>query len=189
MSITCPSDIIAGCDICKETRHQLHGQVAGGAGSRKPEEWQRAKIAEGTGKECKKTDMRINKRTLELRENKQPMKEDDGFDWTENFDGYQRLNGKKFYYNLKCVVGTGGSQTRTLRDECYPFVEAQLNYLLANPEDEKTHFTNIFDGDECHKRMSKFAYLLGLDEYAHVHHRVYVGDLKSVFEWLESTTN
>ncbi len=181
-----PAAVIAGALIDKDKRHEVFGQVAGGAGSRGPEVKQRAWITEGTGIVCGTSQMRINKRTLVMEDCAAPMKKVDGFEWTENFDGVQELaGGQKIYVNLKCVVGAGGSQTRTLRDECYPFVEAQLNYLVRNPGSTAL-FANIFDGDEAAKRMPMFQYLLGLPEYAGVASRVYVGDLLGYYERFNS---
>jgi hypothetical protein len=94
-----------------------------------------------------------------------PMKHNDGFDYTENVDGQQIFGSKKIWYNLKSVVDSGGSQTRTLCDECYKFVQAQLDYILKT-KTETQYFANIFDGDEAAKQMDKFnQYLLCLPEY------------------------
>jgi len=182
--IICPEGVMDGCDYTKEKRQELYGVVAGGGGSKKPEDYQRQMIVKGTGRECNSTQMRINWRRNEMVEKSHPMTEDDGFDYTENFDGKQTFSST-VWINLKSVVGTGGSQTRTLRDECYPFVEAQLNYLVKSKNTE--YFANIFDGDEAAKRMKKFTYLLALPEYENVSKYVYVGDLKGYFEWLNGT--
>ena len=188
--ITCPVGVIAGSLHTKEKRHELHGVVAGGSGSTKPEEYQRAQIELGTGIPCLKTHMRINWRTNEMRGNAQPMKNRDGFDYTENFDGLQQFAEKTVWINLKSVVGAGGSQTRTLRDECYHFVNAQLEYLLKNStEFNYYYFANIFDGDESAKRMDKFNYLLNLPNYIGIKKYVYVGDLLGYFTWLNSIVN
>ena len=169
--------------MTKESRQILFGAVAGGAGSSGPEKYQRAKLVEGTGLPCNKTNIRINKRRRVMVEIPHPMRHDDGYDYTENFDGMQIIGDRCVFYNLKCVVGTGGSQTRTLRDECAPFVEAQLQYLLAHPEDTAL-FVNVFDGDEAADAMRHFAYIKALPEYAPVTERVYVGDLQGTFTWL-----
>ena len=96
---------------------------------------------------------------------------------------------------FKSVVGKGGSQNRTLRDECYPFVEMQLQYLLTTlsldntPDNHRTPtkclFANIFDGKEAHTRIPMFNYLLNLPQYNNVKKYVYVGDLKNYFVWLK----
>ena len=183
--VHCPPGVVPGCSITKEIRQEAYGIVAGGAGSRKPEEYQRAQIVLGTSIPCSKTNMRINWRINELKDSSRPMIHKDGFDYTENFDGLQEVYNKKIYINLKSVVGKGGSQTRTLRDECYPFVEAQLCLLLKN-KDIHMYFANIFDGDEAANSMEKFnEHLLLLPEYASVRNRVYVGDLVGYFEWFK----
>jgi hypothetical protein len=114
------------------------------------------------------------------------MRNENGFDYTEDFDGKQQILSKTVWINLKCIVGTGGSQTRTLRDECYRFVDAQLHLLLKtrSPTD---YFANIFDGDEAASKMRMFKYLLALPEFATVKHQVYVGDLKGYFDWVRTS--
>ena len=185
LNIICPEGVIDGCLFTKEKRQELYGKVAGGGGSRKPEEYQKEQIVLGTGRPCNNTQTRINWRKNEMTENAQPMRKEDGFDYTENFDGMQVFAPNTVWVNLKSVVGTGGSQTRTLRDECYPFVNAQLDYLLKS---KKTNcfFANIFDGDEASSKMKMFHYLLGLPEFSTVKKYVYVGDLKGYFAWLKA---
>jgi hypothetical protein len=184
--IQCPLNVLDGSRITKETRQSVFGQVAGGGGSTKPEKYQREMIEQGTGIPCVKSNMRIHHETLEMRENSRPMTAADGFEWTENFDGVQKFGTKDVYVNLKSVVGTGGSQTRTLRDECYPFIKAQLKYLVATKK--SCYFANIFDGDEAAACMHHFAYLLSLPMYRDVRQNVYVGDLKGYFDWIKCRT-
>lgn len=184
-NICCPTGVIAGREITKENRQEAFGQVAGGAGSMAPEKYQREKIEEGTGCPCPKTNVRINHRSFEMRENSHPMTCDDGFDWSENFDGLQTFGEKEVYVNLKSVAGGGGGQTRTSRNENYPFVETQMKYLNKTKR-TSCYFANIFDGNESHKRMRHFEYLLKLPEYADVKKYVYVGDLKGYFDWLKA---
>ena len=62
---------------------------------------------------CVKTDIRINLRDKQLYNKKYPMKDVDGFDYTEDFDG-NILD--KYYINLKMICDAGGAQTRTLRE-------------------------------------------------------------------------
>jgi hypothetical protein len=183
-TIYCPEDVIEGSLITKEKRQEIFGKVAGGAGSMKPEDYQRQQIILGTGTACSTTTTRINWRMNEMVENAQPMRKEDGFDYTENFDGKQVFNQITVWINLKSVVGAGGSQTRTLRDECYPFVNHQLNYLLKSQKTDY-YFANIFDGDQSASKMKMFHYLLGLPEYSTVKKYVYIGDLKGYFEWIK----
>lgn len=184
MNIQCPEGVLSGVLFTKEKRQELYGQVAGGRGSKKPEDYQRQNIILGTGIPCSTTNTRINWRTNEMENISQPMRNENGFDYTENFDGKQEFNDKTVWINLKSVVGTGGSQTRTLRDECYPFINAQLNYLLKTKRQD-FYFANIFDGDEASAKMKMFNYLLNLPEFIDVKKYLYVGDLKGYFEWLK----
>jgi hypothetical protein len=181
MDPTCPANVLDGRLYTKEKRQELYGRVAGGDGSKKPELFQRAAIVEGTGRPCPKTKMRINKRQNTMCDIACPMKKEDGFDYTEDFDGKQEFNQTTVWINLKSVVGTGGAQTRALR-ECYHHVEAQLNYLLKSKKQD--YFANVFDGDEAARQMRLFRYLLDLPEFDKVEDRVYVGDLKGYFAWL-----
>jgi hypothetical protein len=175
-------EMIPGHLITKEKRQEIYGRVNGGGGSTGPEKYQRSQIETITGVKCPKTNMRINWRTNELINIAHPMTKPNGYDFTEDFDGVQQFGDHTVYINLKCVVGAGGSQTRTLRDECYHFVESQLKYLLNN---QNCYFANIFDGDQAAAHKSKFDYLLGIDDYSTVKDLVYVGDLKDYFEWIK----
>ena len=180
--VHCPPEVVAGNLITKDKRHEIFGQVAGGAGSRGPEIFQRLSITKGTGVECPKTNMRINLRTNSLVEIAHPNKNDNGFDFSEDFDGVQTVKEKSVYVNLKCIVGAGGAQTRSLR-EVYWFVQGQLNLIK---EQKNIYFANILDGDEAHSTMEKFQYLLGLPEFAEVKKYVYVGDLSGYFAWFKT---
>jgi hypothetical protein len=168
--------------ITKEHRQELFGKVGGGAGSVKPEQYQRAHIVQETGCPCPKTNVRINLRTGTLQRMAHPNMNVDGFDYSEDFDGVQNIGPlKTVYINLKCVVGKGGSQTRSLR-EVYWFVEGQLK-VLKGPCTGLVYFANILDGDEAHAALPKFEYLLARPEFATVRSRVYVGDLVGYPSW------
>jgi len=177
--VSCPPHVLSGAEYTKDTRHDLFGAVAGGAGSSKPEHFQRQQIVDGTSLPCSKTNMRINLRTNQLHEIAHPNIHIDGFDYSEDFDGIQTVHDTKFYLNFKCIVGKGGSQTRSLR-EVYAFVKGQLHVLES---EQSVYFANILDGDEAHHSMSKFTYLLSLPEFEAVKNKVYVGDLKGYFAW------
>ena len=172
-------EIIAGKFITKEKRQEMFGTVAGGSGSIGPEDYQRAKIVETTGIPCPKTNMRINLAKKFMKEIAQPNMKEDGFDYSEDFDGCQTLGDKKIYINLKCIVGTGGAQTRSLR-EVYWFVDGQLN-ILKNTQDN-IYFVNILDGDQAYSTMNKFEYLKNLYP-EELRSKVYVGDLLGYFDW------
>jgi len=179
--IQCPENVLAGNLITKDVRHVHFGQVAGGSGSCSPEKYQRRMIVEGTGVQCPKTNTRINLQTNQLVDIAHPNTKRDGFDYSEDFDGGQTFGEKKVFINLKCIVGKGGSQTRSLR-EVYHMMEGQLR--ICRQTDEQVYFANVLDGDESNYSMPKFDYLL--NEYTDVKSRVYVGDLKGYFDWLRA---
>jgi hypothetical protein len=183
-SCVCPEGVIEGHLYTKEMRQKMFGVQRGGQSSLH-EKYAREQIIKGTGLECPKTNVRINWRKNELVECPYPMRNENGFDYTEDFDGLQTFPSVKVWVNLKSVVGAGGSQTRTLRDECYRFVNAQLDYLVKSNATD-TYFANIFDGDEAAEAMDKFRYLLGLEEYSKVCNHIYCGDLKGYFAWIRS---
>ena len=177
----CPADVLEGRVLDQKTRKEFFGSVAGGAGSRGPEIFQRKKIEEGTGVRCLKTNMRINLRTCTMKEIAKPNVFDDGFDYTEDFDGCQIFGSKKVYLNLKCVSDSGGNQTRSLR-EVHHLIEGSL--MLLTKGLENVYFANILDGDEAHKHMKKFERLINLPDYVAHKDKIYVGDLKGYFTWL-----
>ena len=128
---------------------------------------------------CNKSSYRINMSSYQLNEIPHPMKNKDGFEWTEDFDGVFLKNGKKIFVNLKFVCNKGGAQTRTLR-EVYYFISGQLKHLLLCREKEETeekYFLNILDGDVCFSNMNKFHYLLNKEIYQTINKYVFVGDM------------
>ena len=127
---------------------------------------------------CIKTNLRINMCDKQLYDKKYPMKDDDGFDYTEDFDGNIQ---EKYYINLKMICGAGGAQTRGLR-EVYHFVESQLDHLVRYGGDTK-YFVNILDGDTSHNSMPKFNHLLNRPEYTAIKKYVFVGDMLSFSRW------
>jgi len=50
-----------------------------------------------------KTNDRINMETNKIISNKNPMINNDGYEWSENFDGLILNNYNKYYFNLKFV--------------------------------------------------------------------------------------
>jgi len=115
--------------------------------------------------------------SLDLCYKKFPLKDDDGFEWTEDFDGFVKHLSNSFYLNLKFICDQGGAQTRSIR--VYHFIKTQLKYLVANYEN--IYFINILDGDTSFKSMSKFKYLL--DCHADVKDHIFVGDMEQFEEF------
>jgi hypothetical protein len=120
-----------------------------------------------------KTNFRLNKETNQLVDIRCPNKLENGFDYTENFDGYQLMKDKQIFYNLKFICDSGGAQTRSLR-EVYHFIEYQLDFRLSN---KNYIFINILDGDNSYKNMNKYQYLLNKDKYKNVQKNIFIGDL------------
>jgi len=58
---------------------------------------------------CNKTNIRLNLDTLELKRITRPLNYENGFEWTEDFDGIQIINNKKLYYNFKFICDKGGA--------------------------------------------------------------------------------
>lgn len=122
-----------------------------------------------------KTDDRINIETNKIVNNKYPMKNNDGYEWSENFDGLVIKNNNKYYFNLKFVCDSGGAQTRTLR-EVYHFIKYQMEYLISL-NIHNVYFINILDGDTSYNNMDKFEYLIKKEKYKQVIIYVFIGSL------------
>ncbi len=122
-----------------------------------------------------KTNLRINMENNKIVPQSCPLKKTNGFEYTEDFDGIIVTTRLKLYFNLKFVCGSGGAQTRSLR-EVYHFVKAQMKYCLRNPNSYR-YFINILDGDMSYQSMDKFQYLLDHDEYALIRDRIFIGDM------------
>lgn len=151
--------------------------------------YQRGLVESITKQQCLKSNMRINIISNIFENNLHPMKKEDGFEWSENFDGYISFQLKDIYFNLKMVCDAGGAQTRSLR-EVYHFIACQLKYLLSNKHDEinttdisNVHFVNILDGNTCYTHKQKFIYLLNKPIYEQIKHKVFVGDMVQFQEW------
>lgn len=128
-----------------------------------------------------KTNDRFNIETNEIIENRNPMINEDGYEWTENFDGKINKNKNTYYFNLKFVCDSGGSQTRTLR-EIYHFIKYQLEYLIKF-EKTNIYFINILDGDTCYNNMNKYNFLLNKEKYKNVKKYVFINDLYHFQKW------
>jgi len=143
--------------------------------------YQRDLIKDITGKDCHKTTERINMDTNTLTHESSPMKRFDAFDWTEDFDGKQVYSSYPLYYNFKMVIGTGGGQTRSLREVAH-FIRAQLDYNIHHLDNIK-YFVNILDGDESCKLYDKYTYIVNKTHYKHVKSFIYIGDTRGFITW------
>ena len=149
--------------------------------------FQRKKIEEIMNVECAKTNMRFNTETIQLEMITRPLDNDNGFEWTEDFDGLSIINEKKFYFNLKFICDAGGAQTRSLR-EVYHFVKCQLEYLNKY-QLENIYFINILDGNTCIKHLSKFKYLIKKEQYTKIINNIFIGDLYTFNDWYSVLKN
>lgn len=122
-----------------------------------------------------KTNDRINMKNNLIINKKNPMINDDGYDYSENFDGLILKNNNKFYFNLKFVCGNGGAQTRTLR-EIYHFIKYQIIFLIKN-KTNNIYFINILDGDSCYNNINKFKYLINNTKNKRVLKYIFIGSL------------
>ena len=142
------------------------------------EKWQIKNIKKHSCNDILKTYKRINLETYEIKEIKNPLKFDkEGFCWSENFDGIQIIDYKILLYNLKMVCGSGGQQTRSLR-EVYHFIKAQKEYNRINYP--KIYFINILDGSESYKNMKHFS-RFDNDNF------IFIGDSKTYKIWYNDT--
>jgi hypothetical protein len=145
------------------------------------EKFQKLNIESLTRKKLNLTYDRINIENSTVVECRCPLKNKNGFEFTENFDGVQFTNCKKLYYNLKFVCDSGGAQTRTLR-ETYHFIKHQIIISNSTPN---TYYINILDGDSCHSSKNKFEYLLEKAQ----NKNVFIGDTVDFYSWYKNTFN
>jgi hypothetical protein len=124
----------------------------------------------------KKTDDRLDIENIEIKNIKNPLTYECGFNFTENFDGLIDSKDKTYYFNLKFVCDSGGAQIRTLR-EVYHFIKYQMEYLIKNMKNNNIQFFNILDGDTCYKNINKFNYLLDKERYKNIKDSIFIGSL------------
>jgi len=134
-----------------------------------------------TNCEIEKTKLRFNIMNNKMMEINHPHKYNNGYEFSENIDLYQKINGYHLYYNLKMICSNGGFQSRTLQN-LYFYINCQLNYLNEN-SNKKIKFINILDGQECYHNIHKFFYLKNKKEYIHLKKDIYIGDLYDFPEW------
>jgi hypothetical protein len=146
-------DIVPGDKMTKTWRKKVigGGKAMGGAVSSLAEKWQRMCLEKITSTPCAKTNLRLNLATSELKIVTRPSNEPDEFEWTEDFDGEFHVGKTRYLVNFKMIVGTGGAQTRSMR-EVYHFIKCQEAYLKSSG-DKHTKFLNILDGDSVGAKM------------------------------------
>lgn len=123
------------------------------------EKYQKAQIKSLIGFIPETCDDRFYVGTNEIRKKSNPMRDIDGFEYTEDFDGKVVKGGTTFYFNLKFCCDSGGAQTRTLR-LVYDFIKCQADFIIRrtaenNTVDGEFYFINILDGDTCSTHMKQ----------------------------------
>lgn len=142
------------------------------------EKYQKQLIEHITKKECVKSNKRIHSHNKTLHDVNFPLKNSDGFEWTENFDCYLKNNKEDYYFNLKTICDNGGAQTRYMRNT-YHFMSSQLQYLSNYYNlNKNVYFINILDGDACYKHIDKFYFLINKPEFKSIKENIFVGDMK-----------
>lgn len=134
------------------------------------EKYQKTIIEKAFKINISKTQERLNIHTFEIQEKNNFLSKNDGFDWTENFDGKFILNNKIFYFNFKFVCENGGAQVRSLR-EVYYFIIYQFKFLQKIKKNN-IFFINILDGKFCHDNVNKFQKL----QKEYCNSNVFIGD-------------
>jgi hypothetical protein len=124
------------------------------------------------GLKINKTFDRINFESIDINDNRNPVIYDNGYEWSENFDGKIIKNNNIVYFNLKFICDNGGAQTRSLR-EVYNFIKYQIKYLIKY-DSCNIYFINILDGDTCYNNMNKFMYLLNKNKI--INKYIFIGD-------------
>jgi hypothetical protein len=132
---------------------------------------------------CSKTNDRLYMETSIIVSLLHPLKQSNGFEYTENFDGKIKINNNIVYFNLKFVCDTGGAQTRSLR-EVYHFIKHMILYLKKS-NNLTTYFINILDGNFCNKHYDKYKYLEEVfkDDIELIKKYLFIGDLYMFQSW------
>ena len=137
------------------------------------EKYQMKILGENIKDKIDKTNDRIYMTTNEIKSNRNPNRDNDGFEYTENFDGKISDENNIYYFNLKFVCENGGgAQTRTLR-EVYHFIKYQTKYL-EKFNTKNIYFINILDGYGCYHHREKFNYLINKNTKDYI----FIGDMK-----------
>jgi hypothetical protein len=142
------------------------------------EKYQKKQIETIINNPLKLSNERINKEknNIETILNNKLSKLYNRFEYTENFDAKTFINNKSFYFNLKFICDSGGSQNRTL-ELVYHFIKYQNNVITIN-NIKNIYFINILDGDESYNNMNYYKYLLNKCS-----NNIYCGDMYNFKKW------
>jgi|10_taG_2_1085330.scaffolds.fasta_scaffold196308_1 hypothetical protein len=135
-----------------------------------------------------KRSLRLNKRTVEMRQQRQITNREDFVDWTEDFDGFCQVGNNETYWNLKNITCSGGAQNRSIR----PIIEMAECFakLIKKNSFENKYFICITDGDylvnftEPRPACSRSQFEYAIDQVDPALRKYfYFGPLKSLRHW------
>lgn len=132
--------------MTKEWRHE---NISLNSKDNSSEKFQKSFILDNLGVDLKtfennERSIRINKRTLQFKNQRVVTSREDFMDWTEDFDGVKKVNDKMTYWNLKIIPDSGGAQNRSIRP-VIDMVESFAKHIKKNKCDDK-FFVCITDG-------------------------------------------
>jgi hypothetical protein len=117
---------------------------------------------------------RINDLTFELSNVLRVSNSENPLIWTEDFDLEVLADPFRVFFNLKFIVGDGGSQTRSIR-EVRHFIQSQHAHITKHGT--KNVFVNVLDGDTS----AKYTHWL---KKMFPHEQIYIGDSYGLSGWL-----
>ena len=132
-------------------------------------------------KPLEKSKKRFNCETQSFEDIINPLSLKNGYEYTENMDGYCFLNKNDYYFNLKFICDQGGAQNRSLR-EVYTFIKQMYEHIYNNKL-TTTYFINILDGDCANTNIEKIKYLSEKDKYKDINKYVYIGVMYNFVDW------
>ncbi len=176
--------------MTKEWRHQ---NISLNSKDNSSEKFQKSFILDNLGVDLKtfennERSIRINKRTLQFKNQRVVTSREDFMDWTEDFDGVKKVNDKMTYWNLKIIPDPGGAQNRSIRP-VIDMVESFAKHIKKNKCDDK-FFVCITDGSYyCNFSLlregngrTQFEYAIDQVDPS-LRKYFYCGPLKNLEEW------
>lgn len=180
--------------MTKQWRHQ---QISKNSRDNSSEKFQKSFINKNLGVDLNifhenKKNVRINKSTLEFKNLKVITDREDFMDWTEDFDGIKKVNGKMTYWNLKIIPDAGGAQNRSIRP-VLSMVETFAKHIKKENSTDK-YFICITDGDYyCNfsllregNKKTQFEYAIDKVDPS-LRKYFYCGPLKNLETWWSKT--
>uniref|UniRef100_A0A6C0H6X5 Uncharacterized protein n=1 Tax=viral metagenome TaxID=1070528 RepID=A0A6C0H6X5_9ZZZZ len=140
----------------------------------KKNKYQHNELKKILGEIPKKTHERINIRNNCLINKKNPIKNADGFEWTDKFYGKIKKNKDTLYFNVKYMDKIHKESLINV----YNFINAQIKYVINN---DNVTFINILDGEGAYYANDKFEYILNKQKY--IDNKIFVGNMDDFRIW------